>query len=699
MFIMIIGITIIFLTVLLALGVLIIGFPIVFQFVDNKILDALFIKKDMGEKGYKDFGYALINFGEEELMIMKNYVIYAVNGVLIALLIAASILAVCQLMKAKNKYFSTKIFATNFFIITISIVLLSLAVVFTGQWWLIVVMGLLAIGLGLLQIAYFVTIKDNTDQKNSAKLSEVERKINISAKKISDIEDKVTESVAKIDTVQKNVDELELDQILDSSFTTEVKEIHENLKNDYPLTPEQPIFDFQEINEDNSSLDSNVLNNIDEDIKNNETLNIEEDINLEEINEEKKPIEEDVQDVIIQKNVDDEIDEENNDFEQIENLDEYDEISTKEFSNEQSSEKINLDDIQDDIEDNIINATDNIYTDVESIQESNDIKPSEIENISDLNKYNQNNQLETDLSTWLTDNIDDNIPMVDDNFNSETTEYEMGSTTSLIQEINEHRRLKQKNLDEHNSWEQILNQDQIVGGETKMSNVKNPFDNLNGDSNQKDLLMVDDKEIVINPDQVYYHSPISGKTIEIDSNRTQEVLFNDELYEEEIYTSPSPKENPTVSNYSEDIYSNSTINTEQNVGQENPIKEEARYSETQYTDATVTEQLNSQNVNQGLYENYSKNTNTYSWSANDPNLSYQTDLYGAVSGAIDEDPLINLTDELLSVGVNYFNDDEQQQVQVASSDRHRHINVDQGLANQTHIFVNSCPICQSNRLK
>ncbi|WP_375315365.1 hypothetical protein [Spiroplasma endosymbiont of Tipula paludosa] len=158
MTLMIMGAIMIFLSTLLGVFLLVLSMPIIFNFITNEIwLEKLFLRF-----GKENFSFALIKLKND---LMSNLVIYVFFGILITLFFVLVTIVISQIRHRKNHKVAIRLFYTNFALTGIIFTILVLMIIFTGIWWFSFILAVLAMGLFFLQNSFLSLIKNSINHK------------------------------------------------------------------------------------------------------------------------------------------------------------------------------------------------------------------------------------------------------------------------------------------------------------------------------------------------------------------------------------------------------------------------------------------------------------------------------------------------------------------------------------------------------
>ncbi len=148
----------IFLSTLLGVFLLVLSMPIIFNFITNEIwLEKLFLRF-----GKENFSFALIKLKND---LMSNLVIYVFFGILITLFFVLVTIVISQIRHRKNHKVAIRLFYTNFALTGIIFTILVLMIIFTGIWWFSFILAVLAMGLFFLQNSFLSLIKNSINHK------------------------------------------------------------------------------------------------------------------------------------------------------------------------------------------------------------------------------------------------------------------------------------------------------------------------------------------------------------------------------------------------------------------------------------------------------------------------------------------------------------------------------------------------------
>ncbi|WP_342189638.1 hypothetical protein [Spiroplasma endosymbiont of Dilophus febrilis] len=158
MTLMIMGAIMIFLSTLLGVFLLVLSMPIIFNFITNEIwLEKLFLRF-----GKENFSFALIKLKND---LMSNLVIYVFFLILITLFFVLVTIVISQIRHRKNHKVAIRLFYTNFALTGIIFTILVLMIIFTGIWWFSFILAVLAMGLFFLQNSFLSLIKNSINHK------------------------------------------------------------------------------------------------------------------------------------------------------------------------------------------------------------------------------------------------------------------------------------------------------------------------------------------------------------------------------------------------------------------------------------------------------------------------------------------------------------------------------------------------------
>ncbi len=148
----------IFLSTLLGVFLLVLSMPIIFNFITNEIwLEKLFLRF-----GKENFSFALIKLKND---LMSNLVIYVFFLILITLFFVLVTIVISQIRHRKNHKVAIRLFYTNFALTGIIFTILVLMIIFTGIWWFSFILAVLAMGLFFLQNSFLSLIKNSINHK------------------------------------------------------------------------------------------------------------------------------------------------------------------------------------------------------------------------------------------------------------------------------------------------------------------------------------------------------------------------------------------------------------------------------------------------------------------------------------------------------------------------------------------------------
>ncbi len=148
----------IFLATLLGVFLLVLSMPIIFNFISSEIwLEKLFLRFDE-----ENFSFALIKLKNN---LMSNLVIYVFFGILITLFFVLVTIVISQIHHRKNNKVAIRLFYTNFALTGIIFTILILMIIFTGIWWFSFILAVLAMGLFFLQNSFLSLIKNSINHK------------------------------------------------------------------------------------------------------------------------------------------------------------------------------------------------------------------------------------------------------------------------------------------------------------------------------------------------------------------------------------------------------------------------------------------------------------------------------------------------------------------------------------------------------